>query len=63
MSWILLAAAWPVVAVAVALLLGGAIRLADRRAAEERLFAFLEADLNSGLAAPPVHGRWPPTAG
>jgi hypothetical protein len=63
MTWIVLAAGWLVVAVAMALLLGGAVRLADRRATEERLFTFLEADLRSGSSAPRPHGPRAPTAG
>ncbi len=52
MTWIMLAAAWLVASVALALALGGAVRLADRRTAEERPFTSLEADQRAGSSLP-----------
>ncbi len=63
MTWILLAAAWFVLVAGVALLLGGVVRSADRRAAEDRLLTVLEADLRSASPLPAAHGPRTRTAG
>ncbi len=63
MTWILLAAAWLVLAVGVALLLGGVIQSAGRQAAEDRRLIALEADLRSASSLPAAHEPRTPTAG
>ncbi len=63
MTWILLAGAWFVLAAGVALLLGSVVRLADRRAAEDRLFTLLETDLRSTSSLSAAHGTRAPAAG
>ena len=54
---VLLIACWLVVAMAAALLLGGAIRVADRRAPVTEQFVALPAD----LTVDDVLGMWRPT--
>ncbi len=61
-TWILLSAAWLVVSVALTLTLGEAARLADRRAAEERHFTLLEAEVRAGSSRL-AHGLRTSTAG